>query len=78
MESKPLPSFHFYEPRPKIPPTSSESTILLNFEYEKETKNCVRYKEIPEAGKSEVIGTLYLKKFFAGNTQSIEISINKK
>lgn len=54
------------------------SRVLVQFEYEKETKNSVRYKEIPEEGKAPIIGTLYVQKWFAGNTKSLEITIDKK
>jgi len=51
---------------------------LVKFEYEKETKNSVRYKEIPDEGKAPIMGTLYIQKWFSGNTKTLEISIEKK
>lgn len=51
---------------------------VVQFEYEKETKNSVRFKEIPEEGSAPVVGTLYVQKWFAGNSQSIEVTIDKK
>lgn len=51
---------------------------LIKFEYEKETKNSVRYKEVADEGKAPVLGTVYVQKWFAGNTKTIEISIDKK
>jgi hypothetical protein len=36
--------------------------ILAQFLFEKTTKNTVRYMEIPQLGKSAVIGTLYVQK----------------
>ena len=51
---------------------------LVKFEYEKETKNSVRYKEIPDEGKAPIMGTLYLQKWFSGNTKTLEVSIEKK
>jgi len=51
---------------------------LVKFEYEKETKNSVRYKEIPDEGKAPIMGTLYVQKWFSGNTKTLEISIEKK
>jgi len=50
----------------------------VKFEYEKETKNSVRYKEIPDEGKAPIMGTLYVQKWFSGNTKTLEISIEKK
>jgi hypothetical protein len=54
------------------------SKLLVRFEFEKETKNSVRYKEVPEEGKAPVIGSLYVQKWFAGNTKTLEVSIDKK
>jgi hypothetical protein len=50
---------------------------LVLFEYEKETKNSVRYKEVPE-DTAPIIGSLYVQKWFSGNTKNIEITIEKK
>ncbi len=54
------------------------SKMIVKFEYEKETKNSVRYKEAPAEGTAPIIGSLYVQKWFAGNTKQIEISIDKK
>ena len=59
----------------------SEKAIMTKktviFEYEKETKNSVRYQEIPESGQAPVMGTIYVQKWFAGETKQISISIEK-
>ena len=49
----------------------------LTFEREKETRNTVRYQEIPEEGKPPIIGTLYLQKWFAGDAASLTVTIEK-
>jgi len=54
------------------------STVIVHFEFEKETKNSVRYKEIPEEGSAPIVGSLYVQKWFAGATKSIDITIEKK
>ncbi|RBP51074.1 hypothetical protein [Arenicella xantha] len=54
------------------------SQITVKFSIEKETKNSVRYKEQPEAGKAPIIGTLYVQKWFAGDAETLEITIAKK
>ena len=54
------------------------STVIVHFEFEKETKNSVRYKEIPEEGSAPIVGSLYVQKWFAGATKSIDITIDKK
>ncbi len=51
---------------------------VVKFNYEKETKNSVRYKEEPEEGKAVIVGTLYVQKWFAGSSKSLEITIDKK
>ena len=54
------------------------SKVTVTFEYEKETKNSVRYQEVPEEGKAPIMGSLYVQKWFAGKTKSLEITIEKK
>lgn len=54
------------------------STTTLKFEFEKETKNSVRYKEIPEAGKPPIVGSLYVQKWYAGEAKVLEVTISKK
>lgn len=51
---------------------------IVQFEYEKETKNSVRYKEVPDNGTPPIIGSLYVQKWFAGNTKALAITIEKK
>ena len=50
----------------------------VKFSIEKETKNSVRYKEVPEDGKAPIVGSLYVQKWFAGDTKNLEITIDKK
>jgi len=54
------------------------SKKTVKFEYEKETKNSVRFKEIPDEGTAPIVGTLYVQKWFAGNSKSIELTLDKK
>ena len=54
------------------------SKVTVAFEFEKETKNSVRYKEVPEAGKAPIVGSLYVQKWFAGESKNLTISIDKK
>ena len=51
---------------------------VVKFNYEKETKNSVRYKEEPEEGNAPIVGTLYVQKWFAGSSKNLEITIDKK
>ena len=55
----------------------SEETVIT-FELEKETKNSVRYKEVPGDGKPPIVGSLYVQKWFAGSTKTLEITLTKK
>ena len=68
------------EEAPTFPPERKEvkNTMTLKFKKEKETKNTVRFQEVPEEGKPPVIGTLYLQKWFAGEADTITIAIEKK
>lgn len=54
------------------------SKKVVMFEYEKETKNSVRYKDVPDEGTAPIVGTLYVQKWFAGDSKSIEITIDRK
>lgn len=54
------------------------SETIVKFEIEKENKNSVRYKEIPKDGMPPILGSIYVQKWFAGNSKNIEITINKK
>jgi hypothetical protein len=49
----------------------------IQFEFEKETKNSVRYKEVPEEGKPPIVGSLYVQKWFAGDTKKMAITLEK-
>ncbi|WP_273285945.1 MULTISPECIES: hypothetical protein [Reinekea] len=50
-------------------------TEQVQFEFEKETKNSVRFKEVPSEGKAPIVGSLYVQKWFAGSAKSLQISI---
>jgi hypothetical protein len=54
------------------------TTKTLKFELEKQNKNSVRFKEVPEDGMPAILGSIYIQKWFAGDTKSIEVTINKK
>jgi len=54
------------------------SKKIVRFEFEKDTKNSVRYKEVPDEGSAPIVGSLYVQKWFAGNSKSLEITIDKK
>ena len=54
----------------------SEKTV--KFEFEKQNKNSIRYKEVPEDGMPPVIGSIYVQKWFVGESKNIEVTISKK
>ncbi|MBU2882002.1 hypothetical protein KO525_10795 [Psychrosphaera sp. B3R10] len=54
----------------------TEKTV--KFEFEKQNKNSIRYKEVPEDGMPPVIGSIYVQKWFAGTSKNIEVVISKK
>jgi len=51
------------------------SKEIITFEFEKETKNSVRYKEVPDEGKAPIVGSLYVQKWFAGDSKSLQVTI---
>ncbi|MEP4484217.1 MAG: hypothetical protein ABJ013_01200 [Halioglobus sp.] len=53
------------------------SSKVIKFVVEKETKNSVRYKELPPEGEAPIVGSLYVQKWFAGKTQTLEVTIEK-
>jgi hypothetical protein len=50
----------------------------IKFVIEKETKNSVRYKEVPAEGQAPIVGSLYVQKWFAGTTKNLELTITKQ
>lgn len=52
-----------------------KQTIILN--REKETPGAVRFKEEEQPGKAPVIGTLYVKKYAAGNAASVKVTLEQ-
>ncbi len=47
------------------------------FEFEKETKNSVRYQEVPAAGQPPIVGSLYVQKWFAGDAKTLKVTVEK-
>ena len=47
----------------------------LRFAREKETKNTVRFTEEERAGQPQIIGTLYVQKWFAGKANAVVVTI---
>jgi len=53
------------------------SETKIKFELEKQNKNSVRYKEIPKDGMPPILGSIYVQKWYAGNSKFIEVTVNK-
>ena len=51
------------------------SKEVVTFEFEKETKNSIRYKEVPAEGKAPIVGSLYVQKWFAGDSKTLQLTI---
>ena len=62
----------------KLKKSLDMSTAIVHFKFETETKNSIRYKEVPEPGKAPIMGSLYVQKWFAGETKEITLTIEKK
>jgi hypothetical protein len=51
--------------------------MKVKFEREKETRNTIKYHEVPEQDKPPIIGTLYLQKWYAGDCKEVTLTIEK-
>ena len=51
---------------------------VIKFEFEKHNKKSTRYKEVPENGMPQVLGSIYVQKWFAGGSKNIEVTIKTK
>ncbi len=51
---------------------------VIEFEFEKLNKNSIRYKEVPKDGMPPVLGSIYVQKWFVGNSKNIEVAIRTK
>jgi hypothetical protein len=54
---------------------TKEKTV--KFAVEKETKNTVKYNEVPAEGQPPIIGTLYVQKWFAGSATELEVTVRR-
>ena len=54
-------------------PDSKKHTV--RFVREKETKNTVRFSEVPPEGKPPLIGTLYIQKWAAGDVTGAVVEL---
>ena len=52
-----------------------EKTRTLIFSREKDTKNTVKFAEVPTEGEAPVIGSLYVQKWFAAGASNVRLTI---
>lgn len=48
----------------------------VRFKAEKATKNTIKFEEVTEEGKPPIVGSLYVQKWFVGDTAEIEVTIS--
>ena len=51
------------------------SEIKVKLVFEKENKNSIRFTEVAQPGKAEVLGSVYLQKWLAGSAKEIEVAV---
>ncbi|TMM47042.1 hypothetical protein [Colwellia ponticola] len=56
---------------------STQVNTKVTFELEKENKNSVRYKEVPKDGMPPILGSIYVQKWYAGNSKYLEVTLTK-
>ena len=48
---------------------------IVMFAKEKDTKNTVKFTEVPAEGQPPVIGTLYVQKWAVGSAESVKVTV---
>lgn len=49
--------------------------VEIYFEFEKATKNTVRFSEVPKEGQAPIVGSLYIHKSAAGDAKKLKVTI---
>lgn len=55
--------------------SDSAKKHTVRFVREKETKNTVRFNEVPPDGKPPLIGALYIQKWAAGSANGVVVEL---
>ncbi len=50
-------------------------THVIEFEKEKETKNCIRYAEVTPKGQPPIMGTAYFQKWVVGDATTVKVTL---
>jgi len=66
-----------HQPAIESEPMSNDNTTI-EFRRLRDTKNTVRFEEETTPGKPPVIGTIYIQKWFAGDTDKLTVTITKE
>jgi len=56
-------------------PIMSQKSKTVTFAREKETKNTVKFSEVQTQGEAPIVGTLYVQKWFAGDSTSLKVTV---
>lgn len=63
---------------PGAPAATNGNTRVVKFVKAKETKGTIVFQEQLEEGQPDVVGTLYLKRWYAGSATRITVTITKE
>jgi hypothetical protein len=47
----------------------------IQFEKEKDTKNTVKFAEVQATGEPQIIGSLYVQKWFVGDATKLKVTV---
>ena len=51
------------------------ATKTILFQKEKDTKNTVKFAEVQNQGEPQIIGSLYVQKWFAGDATKLKVTV---
>jgi len=52
-----------------------KKTKTVQFTKEKDTKNTVKFTEVQTQGEAPIIGTLYVQKWFVGDSTNLTVTV---
>ena len=52
-----------------------KKTKTVQFQKEKDTKNTVKFAEVQNQGEPQIIGSLYVQKWFAGDATKLKVTV---
>lgn len=57
---------------------ADKKVYTATFKREKETKNTVKFEEVPAKGTPPIIGSLYVQKFAVEAAETLEVTVTVK